>query len=51
MLPYRPAARGQGRGNSGLYQIDMYENQILDSFGLEELIMNVGAFTQSKILT
>jgi hypothetical protein len=35
MLPFRPDARGQGRGNSGFYQVDHYEVQVLDSFGLD----------------
>jgi hypothetical protein len=35
MMPYRPEARGQGRGNSGFYQVHQYEVQVLDSFGLE----------------
>ena len=37
MLPFRPDARGQGRGNSGFYQSNGLEVQVLDSFGLDGL--------------
>jgi hypothetical protein len=35
LLPFKPAGRGQDRGNSGVYFQDRYEVQVLDSFGLK----------------
>ena len=35
--PFKPQARGQGRGNSGVYVQGRYECQVLDSFGLDGL--------------
>jgi len=32
--PFKPTARGQARGNSGVYLQSRYECQVLDSFGL-----------------
>jgi hypothetical protein len=42
-VPYKPQAKGQERGNSGVYLQGRYEVQVLDSYGLHSQNNDCGA--------
>ena len=42
-VPYMPKAKGQARGNSGVYVQGRYEVQVLDSYGLDSKDNDCGA--------
>lgn len=47
-LPLEPGDRGQGRANSGVFLNDIYEVQVLDSFGLVETSGDCGSLYSIK---
>jgi len=46
--PYKPYARGQARGNSGVYHQGRFETQVLDAFGLEGKMNETGGLYSIK---
>jgi hypothetical protein len=48
MPPHMPDATGQARGNSGVFVMDNYEIQVLDSYGLPKLEVGDCAALYSK---
>ena len=48
-VPYMPAAKGQARGNSGVYLEGIHELQVLDSYGLKPQDNDCGAIYKQVV--